>query len=219
MKKIAVLTSLFSLLVMTGCQKTSGNIWDDNQTGAKYKHSQQNASALWGSNSSQETLAGGPVEEDFIPLNEEDLKGQFADAAPQPSKSLGEGGVPMADLFKNPSGELAAVFHPIFFNTDEHVIQGKDQLEFISRAASYLKAHPNMAIIIEGHCDERGPEAYNLALGAKRSNSVRSLLIKKGVHPDQVHTISCGKEFPFALGHNPEAWKQNRRAHFKIYQR
>ncbi len=220
MKKITILSSLLSLLVMTGCQKSSGNIWEDNQTGAKYKHSQQNASALWGSSPSSETLAGGPVEEDFIPLNEEDLKGQFADAAaPNPSKSLGEGGVPMADLFKNPTGEMAAIFHPIFFDTNEHTIQGKDQQAAIARIAAYLKAHPNLAIIVEGHCDERGPEAFNLALGSKRANNVRALLVKKGVHPDQVHTISYGKEFPFAMGHNAESWKQNRRAHFKIYQR
>lgn len=216
----SITVSLSALLIMAGCQKSSGNIWEDNQTGAKYKHSQQNASALWGSSGSSQTAAAATVDEDFIPLNEEDLKGQFADAAvPQPSNSLGEGGVPMADVFKNPTGELAAIFHPVFFNTDEHTITSKDQIQTIKRVAAYLKAHPDVAVIIEGHCDARGAEQYNMALGAKRANYVRTLLTKEGVHPDQVHTISYGKERPFAFGNTAEAWKQNRRAHFKIHQR
>ena len=74
-----------------------------------------------------------------------------------------------------------------------------------------------MYVIIEGHCDERGPEAYNLALGTRRANYVRSIFLKTGVKADQIHTVSLGKEYPFALGHNQEAWKQNRRAHFRVH--
>ncbi len=204
--------SALCILITASCQKKSGNIWDDNQTGAKYKHDNA-TTALW--NNSRD---GGPAEEEFIPLNDDDLKNQFADAAvPAPSRELGEKGMPSAEQFETPSGALASVFAPVFFNTDEFTVKNKEDLNVLHRAAAYLKAHPKTYVIIEGHCDERGPEAYNLALGTRRSSYVRSLLIKDGVKPDQIHTVSLGKEHPFALGHNPEAWSQNRRAHFRVH--
>lgn len=201
------------MTLATGCQKKSGNIWEDNQTGARYKH--HSSSALW--DSSKSGLAG-PVDEEFLPLNEDDLRSQFAEAAvQQPSRDLGEAGMPRADQFIAPRGELASIFSPVFFDTDEHTTKKKEYIEAVHRAAAYLKAHPKTYVIIEGYCDERGPEAYNLALGTRRANWVRSLLIKNGVKPDQVHTVSLGKEHPFSLGHTPEAWAQNRRAHFRVH--
>ena len=206
------LISLCTLL-MTGCQRKSGNIWDDNQTGAKYK-TETNTAALWDSSKD-----GGPVEEDFIPLNDDDLRNQFAESfAPASHKELGEHGLPSADKFETPRGELASIFSPVFFNTDEHTFKSKEYFNIIHRAAAYLKAHPNTYVILEGHCDERGPEQYNLALGTRRASYVRSLLIKEGVRPDQVHAVSLGKEHPFALGHSPDAWSQNRRAHFRVHE-
>jgi len=206
---LLALCTLFS----TGCQKKSGNMWDDNQTtGAKYQQDKSTA-ALW--DSSKE---GGPIDEDFIPLNDDDLRNQFADSAVHaPSRELGEKGMPSADQFEVPRGELASIFAPVFFNTDEHTLKNKEYLAAIHRAAAYLKAHPKTYVIVEGHCDERGPEAYNLALGTRRSSYVRSLLIKEGVKPDQIHTVSLGKEHPFAMGHTPDAWSQNRRAHFRVH--
>lgn len=205
--------SALCLLIAAGCQHKSGNIWDANQTGAKYKQDHATA-ALW-DNSSKD---GGPTEEEFIPLNDDDLKNQFADVVSRaPRHELGEKGMPAAEKFETPQGELASVFTPVFFNTDEHVLKNKDDMSSLRRAAAYLKAHPKTYVIVEGHCDERGPEAYNLALGTRRSAFVRSFLIKEGVKADQIHTVSLGKEHPFALGHNPEAWAQNRRAHFRVY--
>lgn len=204
--------SALCTLISTSCQKKSGNIWDDNQTGAKYKQNNATA-ALWDSSKD-----GGPADEEFIPLNDDDLRNQFADAAtPAPSRELGEKGMPSADQFKTPQGALASVFAPVFFNTDEHTLKSQEHLSALHRAAAYLKAHPKTYVIVEGHCDERGPEAYNLALGTRRASYVRSLLIKEGVKPDQIHTVSLGKEHPFAMGHNPEAWSQNRRAHFRVH--
>jgi len=199
-------------LLSTSCQKKSGNIWDDNQTGAKYKQD-NTAAALWDSSKD-----GGPAEEAFIPLNDDDLRNQFADSAIHaPSRELGEKGMPSADQFEAPRGELASVFAPVFFDTDEHTVKNKEYLSALKRTAAYLKAHPKTYVIVEGHCDERGPEAYNLALGTRRSSFVRSLLIKEGVKADQIHTVSLGKEHPFSLGHTPDAWSQNRRAHFRVH--
>ncbi len=208
----------FCALLATGCQSRSGNIWEENQTGAGYKYSEQNSSALWNSNASKGDDLAGPIDEDFVPLNEEDLKTQFADrSVPQPRHDLGEGGVPSAEHFDNPKGELASIFRPVFFNTDEFSVKNKEYMESIRRIASYMKAHPGTNVIVEGYCDERGPESYNQALGTRRANHVRSLLIKEGVNPDQLHTISYGKEKPFALGHDPDSWAQNRRAHFRVH--
>lgn len=219
MKKLLISGAL--LLLAVGCQKQSGNIWEDNQTGAGYSH--QNAASLWGNSSSIEgQTALAPVDEAFLPLKEEDLKAQFADGAvPQPSSSPGEegSGLPHMDQFYNPTGALSAIFHPVFFNTDDHILRNKDYLETINHMASYLKAHPGTYLVIEGHADERGPEAYNLALGSRRANYVRTLLVKQGVDLNQIHTISYGKERPFVIGHGPDSWSQNRRAHFKIYQK
>jgi peptidoglycan-associated lipoprotein len=198
-------------LLISGCQQKSGNIWEDNQTGAKYSH-EQNTSLLWENNGATSNSDA------FIPLNESDLKSQFANASSyQSGRELGDMGMPTADQFETPKGELASIFFPVFFNTDEHILNNKEDLQIIYRAAAYLKAHPKVYVIIEGHCDERAPEAYNLALGTRRANYVRSIFLKNGVRADQIHTVSLGKEHPFALGHNPEAWKQNRRAHFRVH--
>ncbi|MBI3236675.1 MAG: OmpA family protein, partial [Chlamydiales bacterium] len=85
--------------------------------------------------------------------------------------------------------------------------------------ASYLKAHPNVYLFVTGHCDERGPEAYNLALGTRRANYVRGYLVKNGVDANRIHTVSYGKEKPCDLRHNAEGWSKNRRAEFKIYEK
>ncbi len=223
MKKSKVLKVCFltvCALLATGCQQRSGNIWDDNQTGAGYKYNDQKTSALWDANSRKGDGLAGPVDEEFIPLNEDDLKTQFAErSVRQPSRDLGEAGMPSASEFADPAGSLATIFTPVFFNTDEHTVNGKHYLESVRRIAAYMKSHPNINVIVEGYCDERGPEAYNLSLGTKRANFVRSLLVKEGVHPDQVHTISFGKEKPFDPAHNPDAWSKNRRAHFRVHQK
>ena len=130
-----VCTLALCTLLATGCQKKSGNIWDDNQTGAKYKNNNNNTSNLW--DKSKDGLAG-PADEDFIPLNDEDLKNQFADIAAQSTRELGEKGMPSADQFETPKGSLASIFAPIFFETDQHVVTKKDHLEAIHRAAAYL---------------------------------------------------------------------------------
>jgi len=76
-----------------------------------------------------------------------------------------------------------------------------------------LKERPNIRITIEGHCDERGSEAYNLALGAKRASVAKDFLVAQGIDPARIDIISYGEERPFALGHDETAWQQNRRAH------
>ncbi len=205
-------------LLFSGCSKKSKGVWDDSKSSAgyKYKHSQ----SLWGNDGQGEDELAGALNEDFVPLRDEDLKSQFADGAiPQSKFAPGEGGVPGIDQFQTPSSELASIFRNLYFNTDDHILRGQDSLAALDKIASYLKGHPNTFIVVEGHCDERAPESYNLSLGARRANYIRPALVKKGVDLNQIHTISYGKERPADLGHSPEAWTKNRRAQFKIHQR
>ena len=76
--------------------------------------------------------------------------------------------------------------------------------------------NPQKEVVIEGHCDERGTEEYNIALGERRANSAKKYLINLGVNPSQLSTISFGEEKPADPGHNEEAWAKNRRDEFVV---
>ncbi|NRA73552.1 MAG: peptidoglycan-associated lipoprotein Pal [Rickettsiales bacterium] len=78
--------------------------------------------------------------------------------------------------------------------------------------SEWLRENSDINVIIEGHCDERGTREYNLALGAKRANSVRSYLISSGINPSRISTISYGKERPVVEGTGSDVWRENRRA-------
>ena len=80
--------------------------------------------------------------------------------------------------------------------------------------ASWLKANPNVRFTIEGHCDERGSEEYNLALGDRRANAVKEFLLSQGVAANRVNTVSYGEERPFCREQSEECYARNRRAHF-----
>ena len=91
-----------------------------------------------------------------------------------------------------------------------------DAQEALRQSASWLREHPEFALRIEGHCDERGTEQYNLALADRRASIVRDYLVTLGVDTARIKTVSYGEERPFAEGHNEAAWAQNRRAHLVI---
>lgn len=82
----------------------------------------------------------------------------------------------------------------------------------LQRQAAWLKAHPQVTIRIEGNCDERGTQEYNLALGNRRAHAAKAYLVNLGIASSRITTISYGKERPVALGHNEAAWAQNRNA-------
>lgn len=99
----------------------------------------------------------------------------------------------------------------VFFDFDKSSLDGEDT-ETLRRQAAYLQQFPSKTVVIEGHCDERGTREYNLALAARRANSVRDYLVTLGVPANRVDTVSFGKERPAVLGSNPEAWARNRRS-------
>ena len=104
---------------------------------------------------------------------------------------------------------------PLFFELDSSDVSTDGQ-QVLQANAAVLKKYPGMQITIEGHCDERGTAEYNLALGERRALSAKNYLVSLGIPADKVKTVSYGKEFPFDAGHDDNAWKNNRRAHFVI---
>ncbi|MEK6692484.1 MAG: peptidoglycan-associated lipoprotein Pal, partial [Nitrospirota bacterium] len=103
----------------------------------------------------------------------------------------------------------------IYFDYDKYNIRD-DVKAILEKNAAWLKKNPGVKIQVEGHCDERGSNEYNLALGDRRARSARDYLVLLGVDPKRVSTISFGEEKPLDPGHNEEAWTKNRRGHFVI---
>ncbi len=106
--------------------------------------------------------------------------------------------------------EGAAGFGAVFFDFDKSNIKAEFE-ETLAANARMLIDNPDMKVMIEGHCDERGTTEYNLALGERRANAVRDALIGNGVNPDQLETVSYGEERPADPGSNESAWAKNRR--------
>ncbi len=91
-----------------------------------------------------------------------------------------------------------------------------DQRDTLTKDAAWLREHPTVKIVVEGHCDERGTSQYNMALGQQRAEAVKNFLVQLGIDPSRIQIISYGKERPFETGHDEKAWAQNRRDHFLV---
>ncbi len=98
----------------------------------------------------------------------------------------------------------------LFFEFDSSTLT-KDAQQKLAGVGDVLTKHPELKVRIEGNCDERGSEQYNLALGQRRADSAKKYLAGLGVKSEQITSISFGAEKPKALGHDEEAWRQNRR--------
>jgi peptidoglycan-associated lipoprotein len=90
--------------------------------------------------------------------------------------------------------------------------------EILTQKAAWLRANPGAQVTIEGHCDSRGTNEYNLALGEGRAQSAKAFLVDLGIDPERLTTISYGEERPLDRAQTEEAWAKNRRAHFVIEQ-
>ncbi len=105
--------------------------------------------------------------------------------------------------------------HDVFFDYDKSAVRAQEE-SVVEQDARFLTAHPNYRLVISGHCDERGSEDYNLALGDNRATTVRDQLERLGVSADHIRTISYGKEKPFCTEETEACWQLNRRAHFSL---
>jgi len=104
---------------------------------------------------------------------------------------------------------------PIYFEFDKSFVK-EDHRSTLNEKAQFLKDYPDVYIRIEGNCDERGTNEYNLALGERRADSAKLYIVRLGVSPKRIGTISYGEERPRAMGHSEDAWSQNRRDDFVI---
>ncbi len=103
----------------------------------------------------------------------------------------------------------------IHFDFDQYVLTAAAKSTLVSNAG-LLRAALAVKVLIEGHCDERGSDEYNLALGEKRALATKNYLVSLGVAADRMNVISYGEEMPIDSAHTKEAWSLNRRANFKV---
>lgn len=123
-------------------------------------------------------------------------------APPQPVKNNPS----LEELFR------ANVFDAYFdFNKSDIRPDARDGL---SKTAQFLRSYPDVRVVVEGHCDERGSAEYNLGLGQRRAQAVKDFLVSLGVSEARIETTSYGKEHPFCTESTEECWQQNRRGHF-----
>lgn len=224
---------LLASVLLTSCCRSRDEVWDDTKSCGR--HVKRGLGSLGGKHGDSRQVRSKEefmrqdnqcygFNDDFIPLSDMDYSNEVAMAdfvTRQPKESPGDPGsaIPGIGSFKDPSTmpKLAGIFRNLSFPYDSSLIKGQQNLTAIANIAEFMKQNPNYYIFVEGHCDERGAEAYNLALGARRANAVRNALLKEGVNPDNVFTISYGKERPVMSGHSEEFWSQNRRAEFKVF--
>ena len=124
---------------------------------------------------------------------------------PEPPSDFGRDGVTPID------GNGRPISRTFYFDFDKSVIKPAS-FAALELHAQILRRNSDRSIVIEGHCDERGTREYNLALGERRADAVRSFLISAGVTSRQIETVSYGEERPEDPGHNESAWERNRRA-------
>ena len=234
-----LLGCLAALTLMSGCRRTSDDVWEDTKSAGR--HVDRGFRTLGGKHGDSRQVRSraefmGALDEqgypqqymtdDFVPLSDDpncdDLA--MADMVNRPPNvTPGDPGsrLPGIEAFQDPSmnPRLAPIFRNITFGYNSTLVKGEENLIIVRRAADYMRRNPNTYVFVDGHCDERGTEAYNLALGSNRANSVRNLMINEGVSPDNIFTISYGRERPIIQGHDEESWTQNRRAEFKVYER
>jgi peptidoglycan-associated lipoprotein len=114
-----------------------------------------------------------------------------------------------------PEKEKEPPLEDIFFDYDQAAIR-PDAQKSLDKNARWLRENPGLALLIEGHCDERGTHEYNLGLGQRRAQATQDYLVASGVDVNRIKIISYGKERPFVIGHDESAWQWNRRAHFVL---
>jgi peptidoglycan-associated lipoprotein len=117
--------------------------------------------------------------------------------------------------YQDPNVQYASVLRPIPFDFNKYNIRS-DAVATLEGIASLLKSNTDWNVLIEGHCDERGTNEYNLGLGEQRALATKRYLASLGVSEGRFQTISYGEERPVSSGHDEGAWAKNRRAEFRV---
>jgi peptidoglycan-associated lipoprotein len=130
-----------------------------------------------------------------------------ATPAPAPAPAAVQPPPPPAQFAEN------AALADIHFDFDKSAIRPADT-KILEASAAWLKANPKTLVLIEGHCDERGTNEYNLALGERRAQAAQAYLVSRGIAAGRMTVISYGEERPACLEHTEACWAKNRRSHF-----
>lgn len=143
----------------------------------------------------------GPIGENLTGTNVTDIV-----SPPLPNPELRKDWARDAEVFKSDT---------VHFDFDSSTLKTSEK-PHVAAVADYLKANAQNALEIDGHCDERGTEEYNRSLGERRALALREELLRLGIDPMRIDTVSFGKDKPVAEGHDEAAWKQNRRGEFLL---
>ena len=129
----------------------------------------------------------------------------------------GAGGSSLRGMQNGTMGANGGPLSDIHFGYNDATIQPQDN-EVLKSNADYLSKNATVRVQIEGHCDDRGSEEYNIALGARRAQAAKDYLSTLGISGDRMSTISYGKELPLCTEETDDCWAQNRRDHFVVSQ-
>jgi len=137
-------------------------------------------------------------------------------AAPAPAAAAPATTAPAAPGARPSPREFVAVaeLKDVFFDFDKFDVRPADT-KILDANASWLKSNDNL-VLIEGHCDERGTNEYNLALGERRAKSTMNYLVSQGIQASRITIISYGEERPLCTDKTEDCWAKNRRAHFLV---
>ncbi len=124
-------------------------------------------------------------------------------------------GVPDAQIARRNNFQETSNLKDIHFNFDQYGLDSNSK-EVLKQNAVYLQQNPGVKIEVQGHCDERGTNNYNIALGERRAHSTKRFLVSQGIDSSRINIISFGEEKPFCFDSNEGCWFQNRRAHFML---
>jgi peptidoglycan-associated lipoprotein len=177
-----LMTCLLSSLLMVGCATRDETI--ENQTDPGVISGQQDAG--------DDASSGGTA-----------LDGSDAQASVIADESL-----TVQQMLDEPDSPLSS--RVIYFEYDSAKVSD-DSLATLEAHGNFIASNGNVSVRLEGHADERGSREYNIALGDRRAQSVRRILLFQGASSDQLDTISYGEEQPAVLGHEDSAWSKNRR--------
>lgn len=194
---VAVLS--LSLALLTSCTKdtVSPYIPSDQAEGS-------DARSIEYSGSDHTYADNSPSEESLDSSTSLNSTGSFDTGADQNSEE-----------YKKMYGRSSQQMMPIYFEFDQATIK-MDQIPRLEQNATYLKDNPSAKVVIEGNCDERGTNEYNLALGERRALNAKTYLIELGIEDFRIRTVSYGEERPLFPGDDEFSWSQNRRDDFLV---
>jgi len=195
------------LLIGPACSKK------EIQSTSGSKSSEQAMAKGAGKGSTSGRTEPGISEQDLLKQGKDpSAEGDIKVAKIQPSDATGR---LAEDMRREQAATAAAGLKDVFFAYDSWNITEQAR-QALSADAEWIKANPTILLKVEGHCDERGTQAYNLVLGEKRAKAVRNYLAELGVGANRLAVVSYGKERPFCQEHDESCYQQNRRGHIVV---